>query len=98
MAAIGDYKEALEKYNDALKIFDISFGKNHPDVAAVLNNIAAILQQRGYFDEALEKYNESIMAIENIYGKRHPEYAKRLNNIAGTLSTKGDLSSRIKWS
>lgn len=46
------YKEAAHLLNDALAIREKTLGKDHPAVAATLNNLAVLYGKRGKYKEA----------------------------------------------
>lgn len=46
------YKEATHLLNDALAIREKTLGKDHPAVAATLNNLAVLFGKRGKYKEA----------------------------------------------
>lgn len=46
------YKEAAHLLNDALSIRESTLGRDHPAVAATLNNLAVLYGKRGKYKEA----------------------------------------------
>jgi tetratricopeptide (TPR) repeat protein len=85
----GRYDEAIEKYEEALRIGKKTIGSEHSDYAARLNNLANVYQSLGRYDEAIEKYEEALRIGEKTTGRAHPYYAICLNNL-GLVYTSQD--------
>ncbi len=49
---VGDYEQAEQFLNKALKLSIEKFGKEHPDTVTAYNNLALNLDAQGKFDEA----------------------------------------------
>ncbi len=66
--ALGDYNEALEKFEQCLTIEMEVHGKEakHPDLASSYNNIGTCLKSMGRYNEALEKFEQSATIIDAI--------------------------------
>ncbi len=59
-----------------------AFGKDHPSVAAALNNLASLLYATSRQAEAEPLYRRALMIDEKALGKDHPSVAAGLNNLA----------------
>jgi len=81
------YSEALKIYNRALEIDIATHGRNHPKVAIRLNNIAAVLDDKGDYAGALAKYNEALKIFEEFLGPDHP-YTKSVREKRVYVSKK----------
>jgi hypothetical protein len=72
----GKYKDAEPLCKRALEIREKVLGKDHPDVAKQLNNLALLCQNQGKYDEVRDP-NDCILAflelINNIR-RRRSEY------------------------
>eukprot|EP00903_Cladosiphon_okamuranus_P006199 g6096.t1 len=83
------------KYDDASLLLELSLvsmkklGPEHPEVAAVLNNLASILESQGKFAEAEPLYRRATEICETALGPEHPKLATALNNRAGLLMSQG---------
>jgi tetratricopeptide (TPR) repeat protein len=80
-------------------------GEEHPDVAALLNNLAVSLKAQGKYDEAEPLYRQSLAIIRKVcaihlvassrdhscqvLGEEHPDVAQSLNNLAELLKAQG---------
>ena len=61
----------------ALAIDEQSYGKEHPEVATDLNNLAALLQATNRLAEAEPLMRRALAIDEQSYGKEHPERRQR---------------------
>ena len=80
-----DLCEAEPLMRRALRIEEANYGKDHPDVAIDLNNLAVLLQATNRPAEAEPLMRHSLHIDEENYGKDHPRVAIDLNNLAGLL-------------
>ena len=81
----GHYTEAEPLIKRALSIDEASYGKDHPNVATALNNLAALLQATNRLAEAEPLMKRALSIDEASYGKDHPNVATALNNLAALL-------------
>jgi tetratricopeptide (TPR) repeat protein len=79
------YHDAEELYARALAIEEQSVGPNHPEVAAMLNNLAQIYGFEGRYDDAEKLYARAIDIWERTLGRAHPDVAGCLLNYAAIL-------------
>lgn len=61
------YKEAAHLLNDALAIREKTLGKDHPAVAATLNNLAVLYGKRGKYKEAEPLCKRALEIREKVY-------------------------------
>jgi hypothetical protein len=83
----------------ALAIDEASFGPDHPNVAAHLNNLATLLLDTNRLAEAepLMRRNVDIFIdFERKTGHPHPHRDAALRNYAGLLATMGKGEAEIK--
>ena len=85
----GNYREAEPLYKRSLAIREKALGKDHPHVAASLNNLAGLYQAQGKYVEAEALYERSLAIREKALGKDHPDVATSLNNLAGLYQAQG---------
>jgi CHAT domain-containing protein len=80
-----DYPGALAYFERALEILEENFGEESLDVAGVMNNMAALLNDSGNKDRALATLQRSVTIQEKV-APRNPALAYSLNNLAYLLS------------
>ena len=78
----GKYNEAEPLYLRSLVISEKALGKDHPEVATSLNNLAGLYNSQGKYNEAESLYQRSLAIEEKALGKDHPNVATSLNNLA----------------
>jgi CHAT domain-containing protein len=75
---------------EALKITEKTLGKDHPDYATTLHNLAMLYQRKGKYLEAETLFKEDMQIIEKTLGKSHPDYASSLNNLGSLYHAMGE--------
>jgi len=78
----GRYSEAAKVAEEALKVAEETFGPNHPDVAASLNNLASLYRLQDKYAEAEPLYKGSLAIMEKALGPDHPDVATVCENMA----------------
>ncbi len=76
------YQEAEQLYERALAILEKSLGKDHPDVAQSLNNLAELYRAQGRFDEAEPMYERALAICKKTLGDKHPNTITISQNLA----------------
>ena len=70
----------------ALAINEKAYGPSHPDVAADLNNLAALLHAQGDLAGARPLYKRALAIRERALGPQHPTTKKVAANLAALLA------------
>jgi tetratricopeptide (TPR) repeat protein len=89
-------QEAKSDYERALKIYEDSYGSEHPNVATAASNIGTILQEQGDLAGALEYSRRAFKIDEQVRGPDHPSVAIRASNIGTILLEQGDLAGALE--
>jgi hypothetical protein len=87
LSATDRLAEAEPLYRRALAITENSFGPEHPNVAAGLNNLARLLRETDRLAEAAPLYRRALAIKEKSFGQVHPDLALLLsdtNRLAGS--------------
>jgi CHAT domain-containing protein/tetratricopeptide (TPR) repeat protein len=92
---MGDYSEALPLYKEALAIREKALGKEHPDFAHGLNDLAGLYESMGDYSKALPLYKEALAIREKALGKEHPDYARTVINLAVHYHSMGDYAKAL---
>jgi CHAT domain-containing protein/tetratricopeptide (TPR) repeat protein len=69
-------------YKRALMIREATLGRDHPDVAQSLNNLALLYVALARHSEAEPLYKRALMIREATLGREHPYVAQSLDNLA----------------
>jgi len=78
----GQYSEALKIAEEAIKVAETTFGKDHPNTAQSLNNLALLYYAQGKYAEAEPLYKQALSIREKSLGKNHPQVATVLENMS----------------
>ena len=76
---------------EAIKDYEVFFGKYHPDFARVLNYVAEFYERRGHLEKAKQLYEKVSFIRKTVLGDLHPDYSVSLNNLALVFKKKGRL-------
>ncbi|BBD57794.1 peptidase-like protein [Nostoc sp. HK-01] len=86
----GKYSAAIPLAERVLAIREKVLGKEHPDVATSLNNLAYLYSAQGKYQQAETVYLRALAITEKVLGKEHPDVATSLNNLAYLYSEQGN--------
>jgi tetratricopeptide (TPR) repeat protein len=76
------YNEAEPLYLQSLAIRSDQLGKDHPETAIGLNNLAGLYSLQERYSEAESLYREALAIRELQFGTEHPLVGQSLNNLA----------------
>lgn len=81
------YADAAELYEKALAVQEKAMpsesgGKNHPDIARTLDEIADCYRHEERYDRAIDALSRSLAIKEKLYGEEHLEVARALGDLA----------------
>jgi CHAT domain-containing protein/Flp pilus assembly protein TadD len=88
----GRYADALPVAQQVLAIREKALGRDHPDVATSLNDLAGLYDDAGRSAEAEPLYQRSLAIREKVLGRNHPDIATSLNNLAEHFRDEGRYS------
>jgi tetratricopeptide (TPR) repeat protein len=83
------FAEAEPLYRRALDIREKALGRDHPDVAVSLNNLAELYQSQGRYAEVEPLLQRSLVIREKALSRDHPDVASALNNLAELYRNQG---------
>ena len=96
LIGIRGYAAAEPLYERSLAIREKTLGPNHPDVAASLNNLAALYQAEGQYAAAEPLYTRALAINEKARGPDHPDVATLLENISALYTNMGKTDEAEK--
>lgn len=79
---LGRYEEAEKLLRAALKILEGSLGGEHPDIAATLNSLGVLRQERGDFKEAESLQSRALAILRKKYGDQNQDVLSTQSNLA----------------
>jgi tetratricopeptide (TPR) repeat protein len=89
----GPYAAAIPLAERALAIREKVLGKEHPDVATSLNNLAGLYRGMGNYSQAEPLLQRALAIKEKVLGLEHPDVANSLNNLAELYREMGNYST-----
>jgi tetratricopeptide (TPR) repeat protein len=81
-AAKGEHALARSMHEEALALKEESLGREHPHVAAGLNDLALVVSTMGDHGEARAMHERALAIREKVLGAEHPDVAMSLHNLA----------------
>jgi tetratricopeptide (TPR) repeat protein len=78
----GKYAQATPLAQRVLETYEKRFGRDHPDVAMALNNLAELLRDQGRYAEAEPFYKRALEIEEKATGAEGPNIPHRLDELA----------------
>ncbi|MEM9827881.1 MAG: CHAT domain-containing tetratricopeptide repeat protein [Planctomycetota bacterium] len=88
----GNFAEAIGIAERIKGIKKMVLGREHPEYAIFLNNMAILHGSMGDYAKAESLHVKSNAIIKKELGREHPEYAAGLNNLAGLYDAKGEYA------
>ncbi|HZJ70631.1 MAG TPA: tetratricopeptide repeat protein, partial [Planctomycetota bacterium] len=77
----GHYREAETTAREALAMFEVSAGLNHPSAAYGYNNLADAERLQGRLDAAEEDYRKALAVWEKVFGPDYPQLGYALTGL-----------------
>ncbi|MGA9520166.1 MAG: serine/threonine-protein kinase [Myxococcaceae bacterium] len=92
----GGAEAALEHFEKSLALRLKVYGPDHPEVAAIHNNIGMVLAN-GRPREALPHLEKSLAIFERALGREHPDTTKALTNLGSIAVELAELDKSIEY-
>jgi tetratricopeptide (TPR) repeat protein len=86
-----EHQQARSLLERALAIREAHLGRDHPQIAESLNNLARVLYAQGDLAGARALHERALTIRESHLGADHPATAETLSNLANILHAQGDL-------
>lgn len=94
-ASQGRYEVAVPLCKQALSDLEKQSGREHPDVATMLNILALVYRDQQKFREAGVLLTEALHIRERTLGQDHPAVAATLNNLAVLFGKRGKYKDAL---
>ena len=88
----GLYQVAEFWYQQLVKVCQIVFTGDHPNVASSLNNLAVLYRNQGKYSEAEPLYLDALEITRRLFTGDHLDVASSLNNLASLYDSQGKYS------
>ena len=88
----GEYEEAMDCYQEAIRVYHSTLGPGNPTVAGTLVMVGSIHYKRRNLDSAMMFYREALRLNRDAYGLHHPDIAPILKSIGTILTKKGEYN------
>ena len=98
LKSLGEYKAAVNYYEQALAIDRAVFGESHHTVIRDLNNLGMAWQALAETGKAIKTYEQVLRIVKEFPGEKHPHMLGTvLNNLGLLWSGKGDYGKAIEY-
>ena len=78
----GKYAEAVPPAEEALRVAEATFGPEHGNLAASLNNLAVLYLEQARYADAEPLFKRALATLEKALGPDHPAQTASLNSLA----------------
>ena len=92
----GQHDIALELYEHCRQMQESGPGRQRPEHAILLGDMASCLELQGQFKEAMKLHEQCMGIMGTTVGKQHPKYAISMSGMAGCLEKQGHSGEAIQ--
>ena len=97
---LNNVKMELEKYNEALRVYQETLGTDSAHVAGTMKNIGMVLAEQGELDEAMTKFQEAKRIYKSLNDKRRDgpccDVASALSCMGNVQNRRGELDDALQ--
>ena len=93
---LNNVHKELEKYNEALVVYQDSLGHDHPHVAGTMKNIGMVLAEQGHLDEAMDKFQEAQRIYASLSDGPCCDVASALSCMGNVQNRRGELEDALR--
>jgi CHAT domain-containing protein len=90
-----DFLKSVINFNNALKIYQEAYGKNHPQVALCYSNLAFANSAQSNYEEALGYLEITLSIWDSNFAGNHPNKAFTKSNMGRILSAQGNYAKAL---
>ncbi|KAL3794010.1 hypothetical protein ACHAW5_004295 [Stephanodiscus triporus] len=98
---LNNVHKELEKYNEALAVYQEVLGRDHPHVAGTMKNIGMVLAEQGQLDEAMGKFQEAQRIYKTLNDGKGDvpccDVASALSCMGNVQSRRGELEDALRF-
>ena len=98
--SLGQYKKAIDYFEQALASDLKTYGEDHPQVATYRNNLGLAWDSLGQYEKAIDYFEQALASDLKTYGEDHPDVAIDRNNLGLAWYSLGEYEKvpRKLWS
>ena len=93
--AAGNVNDAINSFEEALKINSNLLGNNHKECSILVNNLGLVYYYTGKYQNALKYFKRRYEIAVELYGDDNIETMKLLNDIALVMSDIGEMDNSL---
>ena len=97
---LNNVKMELEKYNEALRVYQETLGTDSAHVAGTMKNIGMVLAEQGELDEAMTKFQEAQRIYKSLNDNRRDgpccDVASALSCMGNVQNRRGELDDALQ--
>lgn len=87
-----EFMEVEQLLKEALKSYEINYGKTHATVPTILMNLGEFYRQQGNFEEAESCFLKALAVREKLMGSRSEQVGEIFDRLGALFETGGDIS------
>jgi nucleoside phosphorylase/tetratricopeptide (TPR) repeat protein len=92
LCVIHDLEKAKIVLQQAVRLFEVIYGPDHPETAIILDNLGNVAREAGDFSDACHLQERALRIAELHLGPVHPEVARILGSLGNSAQSRGDLA------
>ena len=93
----GKYEDAVQYYEQSIKIKQKLLSPTHSDLAASYNNLGLVYGNMGDYSKALSYYEKAVEIGKKTLSENHPDFALSYNNIGSVYNNMGEYSKALSY-
>ena len=94
---LGRNGEARTTLESALRSARVGLGAQHPQISAILTNLALVAARDGRYEDGIRAATEALTIAEGARGREHPENANILSNLGELELQLGDYRAAVNY-
>ena len=87
-----EFMEVEQLLKEALKSYEVNYGKTHATVPTILMNLGEFYRQQGNFEEAEGCFLKALAIREKLMGSRAEQVGEIFDRLGALFETGGDIS------
>ncbi len=93
---LNNVQKELEKYSEALAVYQDALGRDHPHVAGTMKNIGMVFAEQGHLDEAMDNFREAQRIYASLSDGPCCDVASALSCMGNVQNRRGELEDALR--